>query len=344
MQVPLTDRQAAVLAFVVNEYTQTVRPVSSARVAANTKLGLSPASFRIILSELEWLGLLSHPHTSAGKIPTDKGYRYYVDYLMGIVDSYSSTDDNVCNILYEKESEDLFKEATRVLSELTCYPSLVLPPKMGDLRCESMELAYLGPNRFLLAILTDSEVVHVKVVSLHGHASREDVSEASEFLRKVCRGRHLASLKEILRIGLDRLESEGLRQVVSAVLDKGLDCCENRSLIWYGVPWLAQQPEFDAADLGEFLGALEHGGSLLELLEAVAAEQGFTIKIGQELRPGPLCECSIVASSYGVGSRSLGAIAIVGPMRMCYARAVTGVRALSRALSAALEGREVGMG
>ena len=338
---PLSERDGAILTVVVREFIRTGRPVSSTRVTAHTDLGLSSASVRIVMSRLEEKGWLTHPHTSAGRVPTDQGYRFYVDRLTqeaGLLEE--EEDQGILSSLHEEEAnaEDIFRAATRLLASLSSYFSIVLRPCLEELVCESVDLLYVRAHKVMLVVTTEAQLVHVSALDFGGPADRRDVKLVSEFLHGLCSGHRLGDLVEVIREGVHLNRFTGSKSsLAAAVIDKGLHRLEKRSISWDGTPCLARHPEFSAVDeLEGLLEALEQGRSIVEILETVGKVGGCAVRIGEEMRPGPFSRCSLVASAYGIGNRPLGALAILGPRRMRYGKAVSMVRSLSLALSARL--------
>jgi len=246
----------------------------------------------------------------------------------------------------EAHAEDIFRAAIRLLANLSSYPSVILRPRLKELMCEAVDLIYVRPNKVMLVVTLEAQLIHLNALDFDGNADRRDVLMVSEFLHRLCKGHTLGHLPDVIREGIHLLQGVGTaNSLTRAILERGLHRLERRSISWDGAPCLARHPEFIAAeDLEGLLEALERGGSIVDMLEGVARLGGCAVRIGQEMMPGPFSRCSLVASSYGIGDRHLGALAVLGPRRMRYATTVSMVRSLSRALSAALMERDTSHG
>jgi heat-inducible transcriptional repressor len=328
----LETRRNRILATIIDTYIRTASPVGSASVSKRFRLsGFSPATIRNIMVELEELGYLTQPHTSAGRIPTQKAYRYYVDSLMK--DEYLIPEEKeLIQREYVSESEELesiFEKTSQLLSTLTHCAGMTLFPKVTRDAFKHLELICVGPNRALVVLVTSSSLVKSAMVELHQKKSQEELQRLSRFLNQKLEGLALGEIRDYLfRKSLEEDEpsflllKEGIEIINASQVLEGMDrlCLE-------GTSFIIEQPEFkDSMRRNAILKALEEKRDLLKIMNGDLGEEGVRVHIGSENRFESMRDCSLVVSNYRAKGKSLGTLGVLGPIRMVYPRVVSVVR------------------
>lgn len=335
----LDARKTAILRTVVEEHIKTGQPVGSRTVVRKYHLGLSPATVRNEMADLEEMGYLVQPHTSAGRVPSDRGYRVYVDELM---EETKLSRDETRWIEQQLNSRvrdivSLIRETARVVSEATNYLSLVLGPQLDNTLCQSVHLLRVGPERALVVITTETGFVESRLVDIPP-MSDEDMDAFSQALTKNLAGRKMADLPDRLASMKDEVSRYG--KVVSALMDFLSSALAEREERLYmgGQANILNQPEFrDSRKACEVFSALE-SDEVVDKLFDIPAGSAVSVLIGEE---NPLCgvkDCGLVRGTFQLGS-ALGKIGVLGPKRMDYARAVAIVRFVEEKISDFFGGR-----
>jgi heat-inducible transcriptional repressor len=336
----LSARKAAIVEALVRHYIRTGEPIGSEAIAAATGLGVSSATIRNELAALEDMGYLTQPHTSAGRIPTDRAYRHYVDTLprrrlrdperRAIVGFF---DEALADV------DEILRGTTILLSRLTRYASLALAPSPRESTIARAELVGLGATTMLLVVF-DTGRVDKRLVELGTDATDEDFERVSQTLAETVRGSTVADARQTLR---HRMQGERpvpralLGRVEEALLSMA-ETVEAEHVILGGAAHIAEEHAFHRRDtLRDILEALERESEILHLLREVAEAPAISVTIGRENPVTGIWEASVVAAPYGTGRRAAGTIGVVGPTRMDYATAISAVRAVAERLSAAVD-------
>lgn len=338
----LNERRRTVLSALVNEYVERVQPVGSKVLVERYHLGCSPATVRSELAALEETGFLFQPHTSAGRIPTDSGYRAYVDDVVaeGATALTLSEADGVRKYYAEMEHEltDLLRETSALLSRLTSYVAVVAAPTLRRARIRRVTLVPLGVRRGLVVVVTDSGQVANRAIEFEHDVAPETLSRVEAFLSQTLDGA-LGDVAEQVRMRVDAIpgpEAGVALRVLEVVLDCLAEADEDRVLTG-GVSALLAHPEFaDPTAVRPLVGLLEDGMSMLRVLSNVMRTSDVEVRIGRENPASALEHASFVAARYGDGDTG-GIIGVIGPTRMDYRRAMAAVRTISETLTGALE-------
>lgn len=334
----LSDRRQRVLAALIEEYVSHALPVGSRTLVEHYQLGVSPATVRNELSVLEDGGYIRQPHTSAGRIPTDYGYRSFVDDLLrteiddGAEDA--TTRDAVAKLRESATALDsLMEETTAALSRLTDCLSIVLPPSTLSLHIHQITFVSMTPYRVLIVIVTEDGQVLNRTVDFGEEIQTDDLAYAQTLMNKLFAGKSFMQMRE--QMDGDMVAS--LQQpLIHALVAEIFDCLqlgEAGHAHRLGLSTLVQQPEFSHSTqaLVPVLKVLEDDTVLLQLLDDVSAADGPIVRIGHENENESLTGVSVVASQYGRGD-SEGIVAVIGPTRMNYAQVLRAVRVAKRAL------------
>ncbi|MDP9341046.1 MAG: heat-inducible transcriptional repressor HrcA [Actinomycetota bacterium] len=332
----LGARKAAVLRAVVEEYIRTGEPVGSETVVERYSLNVSPATIRNEMSALEELGYLHHPHTSAGRTPTDLGYRHYVDSLRSRV-RLRETQRRAIAQFFERTAHDMEEVligATRLLSQLTQYAGLAVPPSSFEDRIARAELIQLGSVMLILVVGHHGRVY--KAVLDRGDLAEDTISAAGDRLS----GLHdltLAQAAERLRSLASREASahhRGLIAAVAGAFEELAHRSESEEIVVGGMGNLAAEVAMWRRDtLQRLFEAVEQESRVLRLLLEVSPAEEVAVTIGAEHPATQMLEAAVVAAPYGVEGASLGTIGVMGPTRMDYLSTMSAVRAVARRLS-----------
>lgn len=334
----LTQRQRQILWGVVEDYVATRQPVGSRTLVERTELDVSSSTVRSELAELEARGLLAHPHTSAGRIPTERGYRYYADRLLERLEP--QPEGFLLDLSSAKTEVDTALQATtEALSELTRLLALVSAPPLGTATVRHVEVLLLQPQLAMVVVITSTGSVTKRVYRFVDPVDPGLASWAAEYLNEQVSGLELGS--HLLRRRLDDpslgLTERAFLQPIEALFREAL-AAEGQGLYVGGTAGLLE--DLRAEELDAYQRLLEILGKRAELLEVVSQaldpRRPF-VRVGPELEHPAMRELSLVGASYGLNDRTLGAVSLLGPVRMDYDKALRSVRSAAHELSRFLE-------
>lgn len=327
----LTERERAVLAAVIDSYVRTATPAGSRRLSQEYDLGVSPATIRNRMADLEAKGFLTHPHTSAGRMPTDLAYRYYVDALMGrrrVPASQRAKIEKELSASEVSALEELMARAAQVLGLLTGELGLAVGPALATTVLQRVELAPVSSEKVLLILTLESGVIRSVFVDVPSALPRETLAAVAAALNERLAGSTLEQVREGLRDRLRDLSVEGadVNQLVNIFVQSGPDVFEwaarDRELHLGSAAVLADQPEFTS---GERLRALIELTEKRELLASILGDRekvdGPQVTIGAEHGAPELEDLTIVTANYRAGSLR-GVVGVIGPTRMPYDKVV----------------------
>jgi len=336
----LNDRRRRVLQALVEEYVSSATPVGSKTLVARYDLGCSPATVRTELSILEVTGYVMQPHVSAGRMPTDTGYRSFVDDLLERGESTPGGEVDTGEMHRASEVDELMRETSAVLTRLTDCLAVTVAPSLTTSRVKRIDLLSMAPRRALLVLITESGQVVNRSIELAHDTPAERLTQIERELDAAVLGKRAREIRP-LRDGLvSRETSAGVPDaLVARVIDEILDSlheADRDRLFHVGVPALLAQPEFhDAEAARPLIEFLEDGIAVLEALSDVLSQRGLVIRIGHENRRAELGNVSLVATNYGSGSAD-GVVGVIGPTRMDYNRAISAVQAVADRLEGVL--------
>lgn len=337
----LSDRRRIVLQALVNEYVRSAQPVASKALVDRYDLRVSPATVRSELSFLEETGHVFQPHVSAGRVPTDVGYRAFVDAMLqsgaagGLTAEESEAVHNQFAAL-EHEVADAMRETSALLSRLTSYVAVVIAPTLRRAKIRRINLVWIGDARAVLVVVTDSGQVADRTVDLVEPVAADALAHFEQTLNAGLDGKVGEQVREA-RGGFEASAVVPAR-VTAQLLDEIVDClleADADAVVSGGVSTLLAQPEFaDPRLVGPLVHLLEDGLETLHVLTSLMQTNDVVVRIGSE-NPAGLDRMSVVAASYEAGGTE-GVIGVIGPTRMDYARAVSAVRTVADGLSEAL--------
>jgi len=336
----LDERKRVVLRAIVTEFISTGQPVGSAHVVEAAGLEVSAATVRSDMGALEELGLITQPHTSAGRVPADRGYRWFVDDLRNAPVLDARQREVIEELLGSaRDVEDLLARTTTVLSQLTRLVSLVISPAIATSRLRLVELVALGPLTALLLLVADTGRVEKHTVELPVGGDERDLDRARTMLADRLVGRRFGDVGAVLRLLTEEAPTD-LRGIVRAVADAASDVREDRvhQVFVGGQATLADDVSLQRDELARLLQLLEERETLARMLEETVEgpEPGApTVRIGGENAIEDLRATSLVAQRYRLVSA--GSLGVLGPTRMDYGSALATVRAVSDELQRTLD-------
>jgi heat-inducible transcriptional repressor len=335
----MDDRLRAVLFAIVENYIETVEPVGSRTLSKILDLGLSPATIRNVMADLTEQGFLEQPHTSAGRVPTNRAYRIYVEQSGGNGELPEEVKQVVERTLSESASGlmNLLSCTSRLLAELTQLTGVVASPQVSKTRLRLMEFLRISEHRIYAVLITQSNMVYHKIVEVSEDLPQEFLNSVSRYLNEQFARMPLEEVRQQVQ---ERLlaEKETYDQLLAHAVrlsKKALDLSDERELYVEGISSIVREFS-DVQRLRELLEMLEHKSELIEQMDAVLEPRGLHIDIGVEnpaLRWG---DCALVSASYSYGDNVLGAIGVIGPTRMNYRRIIPIVDYTARMLSQAI--------
>ena len=343
----LTPRQQVILVFVIREYVESAKPVSSKGLVEKYGLDYSPATIRSELARLEDLGYLTHPHTSAGRIPTDRGYRYFVQRLMGEVELPITEQRTIAHQFHQSRLDltQWMQLAASVLARAnmatrpdgtrsTALVSLVTPPHARQARLKHIQLISTQGRLVLLVVVLHDGTVKQEMLTLAEPLNQDTLSEASTRLNAAYVGLTAEELAARRSTVDDTLHAEVLGVVIDVV--RRADAWTATEVYRDGLAEALRLPEYEGREMAEaLLGVLEEQSLLEEVLTRAPgpAIGGVQVVIGGENNWTELRDFSLVLARYGVSDYATGTLGVLGPIRMPYGRAVSTVRYVSRLLS-----------
>lgn len=327
----MESRRLEILRAIVDEYVATQEPVGSKAIADRHSLGISPATIRNEMALLEEQGLITHPHTSAGRIPTDLGYRVFVDKL-ATIKPLSSAERRAIESFLEgaHDLDDVVMRTVRLLADVTKQVAVVQYPSLVKSRVRHLELVSLTPSRLMLILITDSGRVEQRVIEF-GHDIEEFfIVGLRSQLNQAIAGARLLDVAERLSgpfAGHVGSEQNDVNAIVSTLTEMALEKPEER-VVLAGTANLARFREDFSTQIHPILEALEEQVVLMRLLGDVS--ENVQVRIGQEQSEENLRQTSVISVGYGSETNPLGALGVIGPTRMDYAASIAAVSAVAR--------------
>jgi heat-inducible transcriptional repressor len=322
----LDQRKASILRAVVEEYIDSAQPVGSGHVASAPGVEVSPATVRNEMALLEQEGYLVQPHTSAGRIPTDKGYRYFVDSLVGPAPLGQDAALQVRSFFNKAhgEIEQMLSDTTRLLSDLTQSAAVVVGPAHEQATVRSVQIVGLAPRIVLMVAVLSNGAVEKRTIELDQDVDEMSVTRAAAHVDAHLRGRHVDALAALGPCG------HASADVVVTAAKSAVSGAGDDQVFVGGTARMAGA--FEAVEtIREVLGILEQQLVVVTLLRDVL-DRGLTVAIGAETGMAPLAECALVVSPYVVEGETAGTIGVLGPTRMNYPQALAAVAVVSKRL------------
>ncbi|HJX58872.1 MAG TPA: heat-inducible transcriptional repressor HrcA [Thiobacillus sp.] len=332
----LNDRARILLKTLVERYITDGEPVGSRTLSKHAGLDLSPASIRNIMANLEERGFVSSPHTSAGRVPTPLGYRFFVDTLLTVRPLEQIEVSQLENSLTSSDPQRLMTAASTLLSDLSRFAGLVMTPRRSP-AFRQIEFLSLSGKRILLIIVTMEGEVENRVILTEHPVSASTLTEAANYFNQHFAGHGFDQVRAKLRDELGRMRDD-ITHLMSAAVDAGSQAAGQENVVVSGSRKLLDVEELSSnlGSLRRLFDAFEQKTGLLQLLDQSRNAAGVQIFIGGESDLLPFDECSLVSAPYSVDGQVVGTLGVVGPTRMAYERVVPIVDITARLLSSAL--------
>jgi heat-inducible transcriptional repressor len=323
----LPERSQNILEAIVEDYIASAEPVGSRAITRRHSFNLSPASVRNVMSDLEEMGFLCSPHTSAGRIPTEKGFQYYIDSLLQIRDLSSREKQELLqNYRFSgMKTEAIMQEVGRVLSGLSQYTGLVMAPKFSSTVFRQMEFIRLSQGQILVVYVSESGLVQNKVIEAGPELSQQQLEQISNYLNKELNGLTISQVRAKLEQDLqeERVRFDLLRKQALSLTRAALSDADESQVYVVGTSLMLEQPEFASPQqMKRMIRTLESKQLLIDLLDQSQLAQGVQIFIGSETHHVELEGCSLITSSYSNKQGVVGTLGVIGPMRMDYSQVV----------------------
>ena len=326
MQDSLDARKQRVLKAIIRDYVESAEPVGSRTLARKYDLGVSPATSRNEMADLEMLGYLEQLHTSSGRIPSSKGYRFYVDGLIP-PEPVSDEEKRLINRWYEKRVkriEEVFQETARIISQVTHNVSLVLAPQLTQAQFRCLQFLPLDDRRVITVLMTDAGFIENKIMRMPDGATFEDFQRMAAVINKNLAGHTLATIEHHSLAEIkDEIQDEPLYEAALSIIHRALESSKEERLYLGGTTEMLEQPEFhDVEKVKDTLLVLEEEELMKDLLHAHMGD-GLEVTIGQENEDSHFKDSSIITATYHLNGELLGTIAVLGPTRMEYAKTMS---------------------
>jgi heat-inducible transcriptional repressor len=342
---PLDERKVRILHAIVSDYVSTTKPVGSERLIEAYNLGCKSATVRNEMAEMSELGYLTQPHTSAGRIPTDRGYRFYVDELMSPDKAFTPADERHIKKRYREaraEIDEIIQQTCRLLSEITSYPSIATDPTTYITTIQHVYMTRVSARHALVVVLFSTGHVEHSLMEMETVPPEEAMERISNYLNGKLAGRDAADISSAA--GMPEVPQElalyrkSLLTIMTAI-GRAAAALTERKVFIEGTNQILRQPEFqDVQKLEMLLNALEERNLLYSVLSRALNGYPATIIIGAENRYAAMQDCSVITSTYRIGDRTAGYLGVVGPTRMNYDRASAAVGFVAHSLSEVLTG------
>jgi heat-inducible transcriptional repressor len=324
----MEDRATRVLRNIVEEYVATAEPVGSRTISKKMGQALSPATIRNIMADLEEMGFLAQPHTSAGRVPTGLGFRYYIDHLLHLR-SLAQGEVDQLNLAAQEggaPADELVRQVGRLLANLACQASVVIVSRPDQQRLRSVSLMRAAVDKILLVAVMQGGYVQHRLIDGEPDVSADELEKINAYLNELAEGLTLPQLRVRILAELrkekaryDRVMHQALTVGARALSDSGPG-----EVFVEGRANILDQPEFaeDVQRLKRILRAFEEKSVIFRLLDRAMASQAIQVSIGQENPVEDMGDVSVVASGYRQGASSVGSIGLIGPVRMDYSRVI----------------------
>ncbi len=336
----LGARKLQILQAIVDDYIISAEPVGSRTIAKKYGIGISSATIRNEMADLEEMGYLEQPHTSAGRIPSDKGYRLYVDRLMK-TRGLSISEANYIKDLYDKKTrqiEQVIFQTSKILSDITDYTAVILGPQLNQVLVKHIQLVPIGNHCALLVIVTNAGIIKDAIVDIPEGVNGDYLHRISNMLNDLFRDQNLGgiTLEPMLKMQEGMIQNREFFNSLVDAFTESIGVLDTREVYLGGTTNIFKFPEYhDIIKAKEFLDLLEQKDLLYDLL-ARNDGKGVSVTIGEENRHQELRDYSVVTATYSVGGRTLGTLGIIGPTRMEYSKAISVMDFMGKTLSSYL--------
>lgn len=343
----LSDRSLHLFKLLVEHFIEDGQPVGSRTLAKDTDLNLSPATIRNVMSDLEDLGLLQSPHTSAGRIPTVKGYRLFVDSLLRVNDLRTNEVETIASRLTQGgDFSDLMQRTSSMLSDITQLAGVVMLPHSNKIILQHIEFIALSANRILVIMVMNDHEIQNRIINTDKIFSAAELQRVSNYLNELFAGKELTAVRKSIIAEMEKMKDEvnNLMQTAIHVAQRAFETDQekqgNDDLFFSGQTNLMDVAELCSVDkLKKLFETFNQKRDILHLLEQAINAEGIQIFIGEESGYEVFDNCSVVTSPYEVNGEILGVLGVIGPARMHYDRVIPIVDITAKMLGHALNSK-----
>lgn len=343
-KLELDPRAQTLLKSLISSYTKDGQPVGSKTLAEHSALDVSSATIRNIMAKLEDFGLVDSPHTSAGRVPTDAGYRFFIDSLLEVKHAGKNTQQSVEQAFSnESNSSDLIQTASGMLSQMTQLTGLITLNKASQSVIKQIEFIKLSETRILVVLVLNKDEVHNKIIELKRSFSAEELQQSAKLINTYFIGKDFTQARDEVLMQMHHLKNEvnDMMMSVMNVMDNVCSANADEELLMSGETNLMQFNELsDMNKLKGLFDAFHQKEDLLHLLDSCHKADGVEIFIGSESGYSVLHDCSVVSAPYSVDGKVLGVLGVIGPTRIAYDKVIPVVDVTAKLLSSALNSQK----
>jgi heat-inducible transcriptional repressor len=342
MDVFLSEREKRILEIVIKDYIFTAEPVGSRTISKKSSLNLSPATIRNIMSDLEELGLLSQPYTSAGRVPTERGLRFYVDSIMDVRE-LSSQEQEEIRAKYPGhliDGPDLFRETSRILSLSSHHLGIVWMPKVSSVVLQHIEFVKLRRLLVLAILVGTTGLVYNRIIEVEEDFSQSELDHLSDYLNSFSAGLALYQVRERLleQMRVAKNAYDYLLEQALKLGEKAFSSIDDTDVFIEGRTNILNEPDFgNVSRMTDLFRTFEEKATMVKLLDKFMGPKGVQIAIGSESQVREMETCSVVTSTYSCGGEVLGVLGVIGPRRMNYSKVIPLVDYTAKLLTEILE-------
>lgn len=337
----LSERERMILNSIVENFVGSAVPVGSRMLAKKYKMAISPATIRNTMMDLEEMGYVTQPHTSAGRVPTDKGYRYYVDSLAAIKELGEREKKEILDHIQEvsQEVEAILDNASRMLGRISSQLGVILSPRFYQGTFEKMEIVQVADTKLLIAITITGGLVRTIIMEIHRQISRETLEETARIINERLQGLTLKDIKSSIDQRMHGVAGgeSSLVQLIVESADRLFSFDQYRNFHFGGTHNIMAQPEFsDHQNLSNILNLLENKEMIIHIFDQEGHTEKLSITIGHENKDELIKHCTLITASYHLGN-IIGTLGVLGPTRMQYPKTIALVDYMANVLTTVLE-------
>ena len=336
----LDDRKIKVLYAIIDSYLLTAEPIGSRTISKQYGLGVSSATIRNEMSDLEELGYLNKPHTSSGRVPSDKAYRLYVDQILKAEKLKIDVNkkEKIKRVLTKesKEIHQLIQNAAKILSAITSYTALAISPQLKKIKLKHIQLIPIDYTEILVVLVGDSGIVKNTIFRVEQEIPVDQLNRISNFLNHKLKGLTIDDIGKAMdnQIFEEIYEFKEIIDNIIPIINKSLEDIDNVEVYADGVTKIFNFPEYKDLDRAKsFISFIEDKELLIDILLENSLENGIEITIGDENIYDPIKDCSLITTTYRLGDMTIGKIGVIGPTRMDYFTSINALKLFSMNLT-----------
>lgn len=337
----LNERSRHLLKLLVERYIADGQPVASTALSRDKSLGVSPATIRNMMAELEELGLIHSPHTSAGRVPTNSGYRFFVDSLLTVTrPEQKQLSELKINVEKERGSSQIITNASQLLSGITHLAGVVSMPKRETANFRQIEFMALSNAQVLVILVTNDDEVHNRVIQTSKDFTAPELQQASNYLNELFAGQSLQQVSSIIAHEMSEARKQVNQMMIDAInlAHQSVPTKQYEDVVLSGATNLMDFQELsDVSNMRHLFEAFSQKQDIVHLLDRCMNAEGVQIFIGDESGYQPFGECSLVTAPYTVDDKMVGVLGVIGPTRMSYDKVIPLVDVTAKVLGEALK-------